>query len=81
MITRNNERLDIPTLIAKDALINYGTSVSDEISIGISYNEPPNRVREVVLKVMGDVPHVLMDPSPGVLAEYGDSAIKYRIKY
>src|SRR5579864_6666778 len=47
-----------------------------------SVNEPPNRVREVILKVMGDVPHVLLDPSPEVLAwEYGDSAIKYRIKY
>ncbi len=40
----------------------------DEISLGISYNEPPNRVREVILKVMGDVPHVLLDPSPEVLA-------------
>ncbi len=84
MITRNNERLEIPnSAIAKEALTNYGAPpVSDEISLGISYNEPPNRVREVILKVMGDVPHVLMDPSPEVLAwEYGDWAIKYRVKY
>ncbi len=84
MITRANERLEIPnSAIAKEALINYGSPpVADEISIGISYNEPPNRVREVILKVMSDVRHVLMDPSPEVLAwEYGDSAIKYRIKY
>jgi small-conductance mechanosensitive channel/CRP-like cAMP-binding protein len=84
IITRANERLEIPnSAIAKEALTNYGTPpVADEISIGISYNEPPNRVREVVLKVMSDVAHVLMDPSPEVLAwEYGDSAIKYRIKY
>jgi CRP-like cAMP-binding protein len=39
-------------------------------------------VREVILKVMGDVPHLLLEPSPEVLAwEYGDSAIRYRIKY
>ena len=84
MITRNNERLEIPnSAIAKEALTNYGTPpVCDEISIGISYNEPPNRVREVILKVMSDVPHVLLEPSPEVLAwEYGDWAIKYRIKY
>ncbi len=84
MITRSNERLEIPnSAIAKEALTNYGSPpVSDEISLGISYNEPPNRVREVILKVMGDVPHVLLDPSPEVLAwEYGDWAIKYRVKY
>ncbi len=51
MITRSNERLEIPnSAIAKDALINYGAPpVGDEIAIGLSYNEPPNRVREVVL--------------------------------
>ncbi len=84
VITRGNERLEIPnSAIAKEVLTNYGAPpVCDEISLGISYNEPPNRVREVILKVMRDVQHVLMEPSPEVLAwEYGDSAIKYRIKY
>jgi len=84
VITRSNERLEIPnSAIAKEVLTNYGSPpVCDEISIGISYDEPPNRVREVILKVLTDVQHVLMDPSPEVLAwEYGDSAIKYRIKY
>jgi small-conductance mechanosensitive channel/CRP-like cAMP-binding protein len=84
IITRNNERLEIPnSALAKEVLTNYGAPpIADEISIGISYNEPPNRVREVVLKVMADVQHVLLDPSPEVLAwEYGDSAIKYRIKF
>ena len=61
IITRGNERLEIPnSAIAKEVLTNYGAPpVCDEISIGISYNEPPNRVREVILKVMGDVQHVL----------------------
>jgi small-conductance mechanosensitive channel len=84
IITRSNERLEIPnSALAKEVLTNYGAPpICDEISIGISYNEPPNRVREVILKVMADVQHVLLDPSPEVLAwEYGDSAIKYRIKY
>jgi small-conductance mechanosensitive channel len=84
MITRANERLEIPnSTIAKEALINYGSPpVSDEIALGISYDEPPNHVREIVLKVLRDVPHVLTEPSPEVLAwEYGDFAIKYRIKF
>ncbi len=84
IITRANERLEIPnSAIAKDALTNYGDPpIADEISVGLSYSEPPNRVREVIFKVMRDVPHVLTDPSPEVLAwEYGDSSIKYRVKY
>ncbi len=84
VLTRANERLEIPnSAIAKEVLTNYGSPpVCDEISIGISYNEPPNRVRENVLKVMRDVAHVVTDPAPQVLAwEYGDWAIKYRIKY
>ena len=84
VLTRSNERLEIPnSAIAKEVLTNYGAPpVCDEIAIGISYSEPPNRVREVMLNVMRDVQHVLPEPSPEVLAwEYGDSAIKYRIKY
>src|SRR5579872_5542023 len=84
VLTRGNERLEIPnSAIAIEVLTNYGAPpVCDEISIGISYSEPPNRVREAMLKVMRDVQHVLAEPAPEVLAwEYGDSAIKYRIKY
>jgi small-conductance mechanosensitive channel/CRP-like cAMP-binding protein len=84
VVTRANERLEIPnSAIAKEVLTNYGSPpIADEVFVGISYDEPPNRVRETVLKVMRDVQHVLPDPEPEVLAwEYGDSAIKYRIKY
>lgn len=84
VVTRANERLEIPnSAIAKEVLTNYGSPpIADEVFVGISYDEPPNRVRETVLKVMRDVQHVLTDPEPEVLAwEYGDSAIKYRIKY
>ncbi len=84
LVTRANERLDIPNAaIGKDVMVNYGgASVADEISIGISYDVPPNRVREVVVKSLHDVPHVLQQPSPIVMPwEYGDSAIRYRVKY
>jgi small-conductance mechanosensitive channel/CRP-like cAMP-binding protein len=84
VVTRANERLEIPnSAIAKEVLTNYGNPpVADEIFVGISYDEPPNRVRETVLKVMRDVPHVLTEPEPEVFAaEYGDSAIKYRVKF
>ncbi len=84
IVTRANERLEIPnSVIAKDVLFNYATgAVRDEITVGISYGVPPNRVREVVLTLLRDVPHVLREPPPEVLAwEYGDFSIQYRIRY
>ncbi len=84
IVTRANEWLDIPNAqLAKDPLFNYGKhAVADEVSIGLSYGEPPNRVREVVLGVLRDVPDVLRHPEPEILAwEFGDYAIRYRVKY
>jgi small-conductance mechanosensitive channel/CRP-like cAMP-binding protein len=84
IVTRDNERLDIPnSVIAKEVLHNYATGhVRDEISVGISYGVPPNHVREVVLTLLHDVPQVLRNPPPEVLAwGYGDFAIEYHIKY
>lgn len=84
IVTRANERLEVPnSVIAKDVLFNYATGhVVDELTVGISYSVPPNHVREVVLTLLHDVPQVLRDPPPEVLAwDYLDFAIQYRIKY
>lgn len=84
IVTRGNERVDIPNAqLAKEVLFNYASHVvADEISVGISYSEPPNRVREVVLGVLRDIPAILHHPGPDVFAwEFGDSAIRYRVKY
>lgn len=84
IVTRANEWLDIANAqLAKDMLFNYGNhAVADEVSIGLSYGEPPNRVREVVTEVLRDVPDVLRHPEPEILPwEFGDYAIRYRIKY
>ncbi len=85
VVTLANERLEIPNaMIAKDVLTNFTAEagVADEIAIGISYLEPPNRVREVILRALLDVPDVARSPEPDVYAwEYGEYAIRYRIRY
>src|SRR5271155_4358293 len=84
IVTRDGERLEVPnSVIAKDTLYNYATgAVRDELTIGISYGVPPNHVREVVLTLLRDVPLVMRDPAPEVLAfSYSDFAIQYQIKY
>jgi small-conductance mechanosensitive channel len=84
IVTRDGERLEVPnSVIAKDTLYNYATgAVRDELTVGISYGVPPNHLREVVLTLLRDVPQVLRDPPPEVLAwSYNDFAIQYLIKY
>jgi small-conductance mechanosensitive channel len=84
VITRANERLEIPnTMLAKDVVVNYSNGVvADEISIGLSYSAPPNFAREVIIETLRDVSGVLQSPPPEIYAwEYGESSIRYRVKY
>ncbi len=84
IITRDNERLEIPNnLIAKDVVVNYTSGgVADAIFIGLPYEEPPNRVKEILTRVLRHAEGVARHPEPEVMAvEYGDSAIKYRLRF
>src|SRR5216684_1704800 len=84
VITRANERLEIPNaMLAKDVVVNYSNGVvADETSIGLSYSAPPNFVREVITETLRDVHGVLQSPPPEIYAwEYGESSIRYRVKY
>jgi small-conductance mechanosensitive channel/CRP-like cAMP-binding protein len=83
VVTRAHERLEVPnSLVSKDVLVNFAGAIGDEISVGIAYDVPPNRVREVLVKMLHDIPHVLREPAVEVMPwEYGESAIRYRIKF
>ncbi len=84
IVTRSNERVQIPnSMLINQPVMNFRNDyIADEITVGISYEEPPGRVKEAILKVARDIPHVLADPPPQVFAwEYGDYAIKYRVRY
>lgn len=84
IITRHNEQIEVPnTTIGKEVLINYGEStIASEVSVGLSYDVPPNRAREVIRRVLHGIPNVLRDPAPEILPwEYQDFAVNYRIKY
>jgi small-conductance mechanosensitive channel/CRP-like cAMP-binding protein len=84
IVTRHNERLEIPnTLMGKDVLVNFAEGlVGDEVSVGLSYDVPPNRAREVIFRVLHGIPNVLRDPAPEILTwDYQDFSIRYRVKY
>jgi small-conductance mechanosensitive channel len=84
IVTRENETLEIPNnLIAKEIVVNYTSGgVADAIFIGLSYEQPPNRVKEILTRVLRHAQGVAHHPEPEVTAvEYGDSAIKYRLRF
>jgi small-conductance mechanosensitive channel len=85
VITNANERLVIPnSSIAKDIVVNYsnGGAVADEITIGLSYDAPPNYVREVITETLRGVPGILQNPPPTVFTwDYSDHSIRYRVRY
>ena len=55
---------------------------SDEIEVGFGYQDPPNKVREILLALARSTEGVLADPPPKVrILGYGDSAIQYRVVY
>ncbi len=78
------ELLIVPNVsLYKGAFSNLSrpTTVRTEvIEIGFSYDDPPNRVKEVMLDLLISSPGVLADPSPCVTtANYADFSITYRL--
>lgn len=53
---------------------------TEAIEIGFSYDDPPYRVKEVLLTMLESIPGVLETPAPVVRAlGYGDSMLNYRL--
>jgi small-conductance mechanosensitive channel/CRP-like cAMP-binding protein len=84
--TKAEDYIVIPnSAIAKESIVNYSRPTGShacQVAIGVSYDTPPNRVREVILGVLREAPEVSQNPAPSVyLASYGDSAVNFTIKF
>lgn len=80
--TKNLEDIIVPnSTLSKEILINYSRPTPElriKIQIGVSYETPPNQVRQVLLEAVRDVPGIDAEPAPKVrLMDYGDFAIVY----
>jgi small-conductance mechanosensitive channel len=50
-----------------------------DIMVGVAYREDIGRVRQILMSVASDNPHVLMEPEPAVMFEgYADSSINFK---
>jgi len=85
ILTQAQESVTIPSgVLAKDVLTNYSASghVAGEILIARPYEEPPGEIETVVQRVLDSIPEILKEPPPEVSPwEYGDSSLRYRIRY
>jgi small-conductance mechanosensitive channel len=53
---------------------------TEALQIGFSYDDPPNRVKEVIGALLRETPGVLSDPAPAIrTVEYGDFSVIYKI--
>lgn len=84
LITRDLSLLEVPNgVLAREVLINYrGTAIGDEIFVGVSYKTPPNEVKRVILDMLREISDIVaMPPAVIEVEDYGDFAIKYRIRF
>jgi small-conductance mechanosensitive channel len=55
---------------------------TEALQIGFSYDDPPNRVKEVLNELLAETPGILKDPAPAVrTVDYSDFSIIYRISF
>jgi CRP-like cAMP-binding protein len=84
--TKTQDHVVIPNgEIAKAVIVNYSRPAQLHIvvsKIGLTYDAPPAKVRQVILQVLAEVPEVVRTPPPRVeCSEFGDSTIDYLVKY
>ena len=84
VVTNDNISIIIPNSeFISSKVINWShndSNVRFRIPVGVSYNEDPEKIKEILLKVADDNPHVLKRPEPTVLFdEFGDSSLNFML--
>ena len=86
LLTKSGDAITVPNnIISKEAILNFSqpeASTRLQVSVGASYDEPPNRVKAVILEALRDAELVLASPPPVVVvSEFGASSVAYRVKF
>jgi small-conductance mechanosensitive channel len=69
--------------LAKESFENYSRPNRlhcENITLGFSYDDPPNKVRLILMDLLQSTQGILSDPPPAVLvANYADFAVEYKV--
>lgn len=85
-VTNDDVQLDIPNQqIVKQTVVNYhggGARHAMRLDIGVEYDAPPNKVKEILLQAAASAGGVIPEPAPTVfLKNFGDSAVIYEVRF
>lgn len=84
--TRNNDIMAIPNAtVSKTIVTNYNQPTKlhlERVKVGVSYTQPPERVKKVLLGAVSDTSGINAKPSPTVfLFDFGESSIIYEVRF
>jgi small-conductance mechanosensitive channel/CRP-like cAMP-binding protein len=84
--TKADDYIVIPnSAIGKESIVNFSRPTRNHgcyLTIGVSYDTPPNKAREVILAVLHEAPDVCQEPAPSVyLVNYGNFSIDFKVKF
>jgi small-conductance mechanosensitive channel/CRP-like cAMP-binding protein len=84
--TNDGIYLDIPNNeIVRQTIINlhYPTPLhAMRLRVGVDYNQPPNRVKDALMRATVNAEGVVHDPKPKIFViDFADSALTYEIKF
>ncbi len=84
--TKADDYIVIPnSSIGKESIINFSRPTRNHgcyLTVGVSYDTPPNKMRETVLSVLRESPEVCQQPEPSVfLVNFGNFSVDYKIKF
>jgi small-conductance mechanosensitive channel/CRP-like cAMP-binding protein len=86
IMTLDHNEVFIPnSKVLNEAVLNYSLPDADQmrkISFGVSYDIPPNKVKDVMLHVLASVPGVSGNLAPTVrVTNYADFSVHYEVRY
>jgi small-conductance mechanosensitive channel/CRP-like cAMP-binding protein len=86
MRTNDNEYIIVPnSVISKEKLVNFNLPTRVQalkVTVGTSYDDPPDVVKAVIREVLAGVHGVLAEPKPAIYTTgYADFSINYEIKF
>ncbi len=83
--TRNNDILIIPnSVMGKEIVVNYSRPTrvhGEDLMLGFSYDDPPNKVKRVLLKAALATRGVLREPAPRIRTKaFAAYSVDYQVK-
>lgn len=86
VVTTTRETVYVPnSSISKSAIFNYSQPTPEYIAImdvGVSYDAPPNRVRNIIMEILTRHPQIMQQRKQEVrIKSFGDHAVIYQLRY